>query len=204
MEEYGIWDFVNDSERTKYAYSNIPRLLENNKRVNNKLISFMDTMLAEVEKSNFIADVHNIWNLLEDVRRVWIRDYAWVKIELDLSPSIQYFLPEDILKVIFDNLILNSIQHNEDRNHLTIYIQAILNNNVLDFLYNDDGKGLDQKYIDNPMKILEVHESSRKQGHGLGMWIVNNTVVMSGGRISEINGYSGFKIQFSLGGKFSG
>lgn len=63
---------------------------------------------------------------------------------------------------------------------------------------------MDQKYIDNPMKILEVHETSRKQGHGLGMWIVNNTVVMSGGQISEIKGTGGFSILFTLGGNFNG
>src|SRR5690606_18301999 len=58
MKEFGIWDFVNDSERTKYAYSNIPVLLEKNKRVNSKLVTFMDTMLAEVEKSKFFAENH--------------------------------------------------------------------------------------------------------------------------------------------------
>ncbi|TXK83556.1 ATP-binding protein [Paenibacillus sp. N3.4] len=204
MEEYGIWGFVNESERTKYAYSNIPELLDKNKRVNSKIVSFMDTMLAEVEKSNFFAEEHIILELLEDVKRVWERDYAWVKIELDLSSTIHYVLAEDVLKVIFDNLILNSIQHNEDRNHLSIYIQAVPNNGGLEFLYTDDGKGLNHKYIDNPMKILEVHETSRKQGHGLGMWIVNNTVVMSGGKITKIEGISGFSMQFTLGGNLNG
>ena len=50
-------------------------------------------------------------------------------------------------------------------------------------------------------KILEVHETTRKNGHGLGMWIVNNTIQMSGGKIKEIKGDSGFSITFSLGGK---
>ncbi|MGM1019052.1 MAG: sensor histidine kinase [Bacillota bacterium] len=204
MKDYGIWDFVNDSERTKYAYSNIPELLDKNKRVNSKLVSFMDTMLAEVEKSNFFAEEHNILELLENVKSVWERDYAWVKIKLELSSTINYILPEDSLKVIFDNLILNSIQHNDDRNHLSIYIHAAPNNGVLEFSYTDDGKGLAPKYIDNPMKILEVHETSREEGHGLGMWIVNNTVVMSGGEISKIKGNSGFSIQFTLGGNLNG
>lgn len=66
--------------------------------------------------------------MLNDVKLVWERDYAWVKIELDLSSTIHYVLPEDVLKVIFDNLILNSIQHNEDRNHLSIYIHVVSSN----------------------------------------------------------------------------
>jgi len=68
------------------------------------------------------------------------------------------------------------------------------------FNYSDNGKGLDKKYLSNPRKILEVHETSRKNGHGLGMWIVNNTVTMSGGTISDIRGNNGFAIDFSMGG----
>ncbi len=50
------------------------------------------------------------------------------------------------------------------------------------------------------MKILEVHETTRKNGHGLGMWIVNNTVNMSGGQILDIRGTKGFFAEFSIGG----
>lgn len=204
FKAFGIWDFINDSERTKYAFSNIPELLDKNKRVNSKIVSFMDTMLSEIEKRNFFANEHNILELLEDIKAVWERDYAWVKIVLDISPTIQFVLPEDILKVIFDNLILNSIQNNDDRNHLSIYIKITPILGGLEFIFKDDGKGLNEKYIDNPMKILEVHETSRKEGHGLGMWIINNTVVMSGGEITKIVGTDGFVLQFKLGGKFSG
>lgn len=204
MKQYGIWDFVNEKEKTKYAYSNIPELLDNNRHVNSKLISFMETMLAEVEKSQFFAEEHNILELLEGIKYVWERDYAWIEIKLDLSSSTFYVLPEDVLKVIFDNLILNSIQQNEDKNHLSIFIKSTVNNGFLEFLYKDDGKGLSKKYIDNPMKILEVHETSRQRGHGLGMWIINNTVVMSGGEIKKIEGINGFSLQFTLGAKYNG
>lgn len=201
MKEYRIWDLVNEKEKTKYAYSNIPELLNKNRHVNSKMISFMNTMLTEVEKSQFFAEEHNILELLKNIKNVWERDYAWIEIKLDLLPLIVYVLPRDVIKVIFDNLILNSIQQNDDRNHLCIFIQATLNNGLLEFLYKDDGKGLNKKYIDDPMKIVDVHETSRKQGHGLGMWIVNNTVVMSGGEIKKIEGLGGFTIQFTIGGK---
>lgn len=51
------------------------------------------------------------------------------------------------------------------------------------------------------MKILEVHETTRTNGHGLGMWIVNNTCIMSGGEIQKIGGEKGFEIEFIIGGK---
>lgn len=69
------------------------------------------------------------------------------------------------------------------------------------FIYSDNGKGLDKKYINDPKRILEVHETTRTNGHGLGMWIVNNTIVMSGGEIQNINGTDGFLIEFTIGDK---
>ena len=68
-------------------------------------------------------------------------------------------------------------------------------------VYSDNGKGLPEKYKFDPMRILEVHETSRKKGHGIGMWIVNNTITNTGGEIQKIEGINGFKIEFMIGGK---
>ena len=57
------------------------------------------------------------------------------------------------------------------------------------------------RYLPLTMKILEVHETTRTNGHGLGMWIVNNTCTMSGGEIQKIGGEKGFEIEFTIGGK---
>ena len=137
---------------------------------------------------------------MERIKTDWKRDYAWIDINLHLDEDICFLISEDYLQVVFDNLILNSIQQNEKENHLTIDIGVRENAGLLMFNYSDNGKGLDKKYLSNPRKILEVHETSRKNGHGLGMWIVNNTVTMSGGNISDIRGNDGFAIDFSMGG----
>jgi len=64
-----------------------------------------------------------------------------------------------------------------------------------------NGKGLPPKFRFDPMRILEVHETSRRNGHGIGMWIVNNTIIGTGGEVTEINGLNGFKIEFRIGEK---
>ena len=110
-------------------------------------------------------------------------------------------ISEDILQVIFDNLILNSVQQNENTQKLIITISIKETNGFLNIKYCDKGKGLDDKYKMDPMKILEVHETTRTNGHGLGMWIVNNTCIMSGGEIQKIGGEKGFEIEFTIGGK---
>lgn len=202
LEEYDMWDELSSPDKTEKAYKNVPYLINSNNEVSTKIVTFMDTMLSEVEKKKFDATWQSISDLLSKTQNVWERDYAWVSITLQIEDDIVFLVSEDILRVIFDNLILNSIQQNENKDQLNINIIAKEQDSFIHFVYLDDGKGLDKKYDLHSRKILEVHETTRKNGHGLGMWIVNNTIVMSGGEIIQINGQQGFSIEFSLGGKF--
>lgn len=202
LKEYDFWDTLNEPQYTKFAYKNIPSLIKNNQKTNNKILAFMDTMLSETEKQQFKKRWQSIADIIKEVVSNWKRDYNWIKINLIMDDDIAFNISQDMIKVIFDNLILNSIQQNLSRNEVIISIKVCQSDNLLIFEYSDNGRGLIDKYKKNPSLILEVHESSRKNGHGLGMWIVNNTAIMSGGEIIDINGDNGFYIKFSLGDEF--
>lgn len=199
--EYNVWDELNLPENTKKSYKNVPYLLKTNDVIGKKIVSFMDTMLSEVEKRHFEAKSQSIKDILLDICKVWKRDYAWIDIHVEMEEDIIFNISIDMVQVILDNLILNSVQQNEDTQHMDIKIDVSEKNGFLKFIYSDNGKGLDKKYIKNPRKILEVHETTRLNGHGLGMWIVNNTTVMSGGEIQKISGSDGFVIEFTIGDK---
>lgn len=201
LKEYDMWDELLTPEKCLKAYKNVPHLIESNRSVNAKIVAFMDTMLTEIEKKQFEASWHSVVDIISKIKNVWERDYAWITLLLELEDDVCFFVSEDIIRVIFDNLILNSIQQNENEDHLNIKISMKEINGKLMFTYSDNGKGLDKKYLSNPRKILEVHETTRMNGHGLGMWIVNNTTIMSGGEISCIKSINGFSIEFSIGGK---
>ncbi|ULQ60410.1 ATP-binding protein [Brucepastera parasyntrophica] len=201
LKEYRMWEELISPERTEKSYKNVPELIESNRRISTKIVTFMDTMLVEIEKKQFKTSMQNLTEILYTIKLTWERDYSWVTINILSKYDISFFTSEDIVRVILDNLILNSIQQNDKKEHLDIIISLKENENELLFEYSDDGNGLNKKYLSNPRKILEVHETTRKNGHGLGMWIVNNTVVMSGGTIFSIQGDHGFFIEFSLGGK---
>lgn len=201
LKEYGMWDELNLPENTRKSYKNVPYLLQNNDTVGKKLVTFMDTMLEEVEKKQFEAKYQSVADILAISKQVWERDYAWIGINILMDEDIVCCFSEDMLQVVFDNLILNSIQQNENTQKLNIKIEAMEGNDIIIFRYSDNGKGLDVKYKENPRKILEVHETTRLKGHGLGMWIVNNTCIMSGGEIRKIEGEDGFSIEFTIGGK---
>lgn len=200
LKEYGLWEEISSPERTGKAYKNIPYLLESNRIVSTKIIAFMNVMLSEIEKRQFEPSWQSAIDVLKNIKATWEDDYAWLTVNIINTEDICFYFSEDVVRVIFDNLILNSVQQNENRKHLTASILVRETDRGLSFVYSDDGKGLDPKYLDKPEKILIVHETTRKKGHGLGMWIVNNTVVMSGGQIERISSQNGFSIEFTIGG----
>lgn len=200
LKKFNMWDELISPENTEKSYQNVPYLLETNKQVSSKLLAFMNTMLSEIEKKQFEPSWKSVYDIITRIKNNWEDDYAWVTITINMDDDICFMISEDYLQVILDNLILNSIQQNESLNHLDITISVNSSGNHLIFSYADNGKGLDKKYLNSPEKILEVHETTRKKGHGLGMWIVNNTVTMSGGEISKIDGNDGFFISFTIGG----
>ena len=201
LKRYGFWDDVNDEENRKYMHRDIPALLQKNRRVNRKIITFMDVMLSESEKEQFLPENIDVYDLFRNIKSVWEKDYSWIDIQLHVQEGMEYRSAKDIFRVIFDNLILNSIQQNDTENILGIHIYAEKKGKYIYMIYLDKGKGLPPKYKFDPMRILEVHETSRKKGHGIGMWIVNNTITNTGGEIQKIEGFDGFKIEFMIGDK---
>jgi len=199
LKKFKMWEELCLPENTSKVYQNVPYLLETVDKINSKVLAFMNTMLSDIEKKQFEISFQNISVILKRIKRNWEDDYAWVKILLNMDKDVSFMISEDYLQVIFDNLILNSIQQNENKNKLAISINLSFSGSQLLFSYSDNGKGLDKKYLRNPERILEVHETTRKKGHGLGMWIVNNTVTMCGGEILRIDGGNGFAMQFTMG-----
>lgn len=201
LKRYELWDVVNDEENRRYMHRDIPALLQKNQRVNKKIITFMDVMLSESEKEQFLPENVDVYDLLKNIKSVWENDYSWINIQLHVEEGLEYRSAKDIFRVIFDNLILNSIQQNDAENILDIHIHAEERGKYIYLVYLDKGKGLSPKYKFDPMRILEVHETSRKKGHGIGMWIVNNTITSTGGEIQKIDGLNGFKMEFMIGDK---
>lgn len=200
LKTYGFWEELNSPEKTQHVYKNVPELLLRCKDVNHKTSIFIKTMLEQIEKHRFQNRRLNVNKEINRIAQKWMRDYAKIKIKVLISSTIEVDGSSDIFDTIFDNLILNSWQQNSTSNqNLNVKICASRVNGFLEMSYIDDGAGLSQKYINNPRRILEVHETSRKDGHGLGMWIVNNTIQMTGGEVVDIDGHGGFSIRFCLG-----
>lgn len=202
LKNYKIWENITNIPADTPMYKNIPELMNRNKRINRKLFNFIEIMLENIEKQNFINTDLSVGEQLGKIKFNWEHDYSLLDItitnnsyqKLDVvNSNIDYF------SVIFDNLILNSVQNNINSRKLNIYIEYKVIGKKILFKYKDDGIGLTEKYKKNPFKILEVHETSRENGHGLGMWIINNTLTFTRGKIIDIPTENGFCIDFEVG-----
>lgn len=198
---YGMWDRLCSKECTQYIFQNVPEMLKNTERIHHKISIFMGAMLANTSKSRFKKNQLEIFQVLDNIRQGWCCDYAQIQIDLKIEKGVTYSTSEDVIYVIFDNLILNTVQQNNERNKINIEIFMEQRESQLFFRYSDNGVGLAERYRSNPFRILEVHETTREDGHGLGMWIVNNTCLSSGGRVEKISGEDGFCIEFTIGNK---
>jgi len=198
LKKYNIWDVVNSPDNRRIACEDIPGLLENNHKAVEKILNFIDAILEKVEKKQFYAEYLNIKKVINQIVENWEKDYAWLNVDIDVDDEIEFNISKDTFYTIFDNLILNSVQQNSNSDKLRIKIVINKKNNRLKICYSDDGKGLSKQYLNNPKIILEPHETSRENGHGLGMWIINNTINLQKGEVLSISSEHGFEFAFEL------
>lgn len=182
----------------KPSSRNIPLLLKNLEKDLEKVLDLSDTIIDENKKERFEPREYSLEVLVEEIVEKWKTQYNWVNFKTNCTGEDIIMISYDYLMIILDNLILNSVQMNEYRKELEISVDFDYNEGKLLLKYSDNGKGLDKKYKNNPLKILNVHEGTREDGHGLGMWMVNNTVYKLNGNINIDAETKGFNLKAEM------
>ena len=187
-----------DLQLERPSSRNLPMLLETLSDDLEKVLDLADTIIDETKKDQFRVKEFELNDLADLIVNKWRQQYNWVNFIINVESDGSIIISYDLLMVIFDNLILNSIQNNENSSDLSITIELHYGDGNLNLVYFDNGVGLDAKYKDNPEKILNVHETTREDGHGLGMWIVSNTIYKLGGGIKINPLFQGFYLSASM------
>jgi signal transduction histidine kinase len=147
--------------------------------------------------SNLISSFKQIAvdQTVEEKRTINIREYV-DEILLSLNPklkktrvNVQVFCPVDLeiytfpggLSQIITNLLVNSLVHaynDEDQGYISINI--LKNENILELIYSDDGKGIEKEDLG---KIFDPFFTTKRGsgGTGLGLNIVYNIVTQKYG-----------------------
>lgn len=117
-------------------------------------------------------------------------------IDLDIAEDAQdYKINGDsrLLERIFNNLIGNSINHNE--NGCSIYIKVSKTEDRIHIEICDDGYGFEEEKLDELNNSSEIPSG---KNHGLGLFIVKQIIQVHKGNISFGNGKTGVRIEIEL------
>jgi len=112
-----------------------------------------------------------------------------VKIEIP-NKDVEFVYDADKIEVVFDNLIINSFEAINGKGKITIRINDLENEVVIDV--EDSGTGVPDELIPN---IFEPLFTTKKRGTGLGLASCKSIVEQHGGSISVKNKPSVFTVK---------
>lgn len=183
-------DYINQADRVREAFTSWFQVtiesVKNDKRRRRK-----------VDIAKAIAGLSESWNQTLANKDIHIRFE-----NINGAEIILKCFPFEI-ETIINNLVTNSVAALEriSIENKEILINISENEEYVCIDYSDTGAGLIEKYKTNPGKILQAFETSKRDasgelvGTGMGMWIVNNTVLEYRGKIDldkNIKTNSGF------------
>ncbi|MCI8411222.1 MAG: sensor histidine kinase [Clostridia bacterium] len=196
--------FKQDIDRAIMNLEKAQKCLEN-------LNSWFDVTIDSIKRDKRNMKFTDINVLMNNQIEKWkvVLDNQNIDIKLD-AEEIELFkcFPYEIESII-SNLIANSVSAFRGIKDKKIHIIIKKINNGFEIIYKDTGKGLSEKYKNEPNKILEAFETDKMNGlneivgTGMGMWIIDTIVKRYQGEIDleeNKNLKQGFKIEISLTG----
>lgn len=147
-------------------------------------------------------------NLIAVIRQVVV---DFINMNIDEKYTIEWktdetltFCPvcidKDLIKRAVNNLIQNSINHNEQGCH--IFVRVISQDNVCTVVIADDGIGATDEQIEelnNTPHYMVCDEKTTEQRHGLGLLIVKQIIFAHKGEmLIKHDEYGGFEVDLSL------
>ncbi len=157
----------------------------------------------KVDIGRIISGLADSWNQTLANKRINIQ-----YLNLNNDEIVLKCFPYEI-ETIINNLVTNSVASFDSiiTNEREIIVKIFEDEEYVWIDYSDTGAGLVDIYKKNPEKILEAFETSKRDadgeliGTGMGMWIVNNTVLDYKGKIDlskNIETKEGFYATISL------
>ncbi|MHB8206067.1 PAS domain-containing sensor histidine kinase [Mucilaginibacter sp.] len=128
-------------------------------------------------------------------------DKYGIEIKYDFVEINEFVTLRAYLYSIFYNLISNSIKYRRPQVHCIIEIKSRLKKNKLEFIFMDNGMGIDLAKNGSNIFGLYKRFHTNIEGKGMGLFMVKTQVEILGGKISVQsvpNEGTEFKIEFEL------
>ncbi|UII24534.1 ATP-binding protein [Fulvivirga maritima] len=136
--------------------------------------SRLDVIKEEVNFHEIISEVFGIYKYLNHFNKI----KRIVKVEQGV-----YFSDKNRLRIIFNNLISNSIRYCDvNKEHSLVEISVYKSNGFIHISVCDNGIGIPEQYQKNIFEMFYRADESRS-GSGLGLYIVKEAVTLLNGEI---------------------
>jgi len=157
-----------------------------------RAIARMSNQIDDVLEFVKIQSLHTRKNSLLDTLALSlakINTSSNVKIHIP-DKSVEFVYDTDKLEIVFDNLLINSIQAINDDGEITIRFIDI--ENEVEIEIEDSGDGVSDEIIS---KVFEPLFTTKKKGTGLGLASCKSIIEQHGGSISVRNNPTVFTIK---------
>lgn len=148
----------------------------------NRLDGIIQNFLKAIRPIHPEFNELNLLELLDEVlflQQHEMEDLA-IRVEVELSPSLPMVLVDrNQIKQVFFNIIKNAVQAIGKGGLLKIQTEP--DDEFLNMHFEDNGIGIDEKHLS---KIFDPYYSTKEDGSGLGMMIVQRIMRNHGGQIA--------------------
>ena len=151
-----------------------------------KLVSNVDK-LSKIDDSEESLKKINMNDLLEEAINYIKQSFQtkYIQIDVDLGEIELYFTANDLLLDVFENLLINSIRHNNNSN-VEIYIKASKffknNEKSIKFEFKDNGLGISDERK-STIFVRGKDIKKKTEGMGLGLSLVKKIINSYNGKI---------------------
>ncbi|MBL3658118.1 sensor histidine kinase [Fulvivirga sediminis] len=136
--------------------------------------SRLDVIKEEIDFNEIISEVFSVYKYLNHFNKI----KRVVRVERGV-----YFSDKNRLRIIFNNLISNSIRYcDTDKEDSLIEILVSKKDNFIYITVTDNGIGIPEQYLSNIFDMFFRADESRS-GSGLGLYIVKEAVTLLNGEI---------------------
>lgn len=165
-------------------------ILENSKRIQDMISGMLK--LASINQIQTQIDAIEINGYLS---KFFQNNYPQIKLEMEVSKNIFVNIDTDLISLVFNNLVLNSIKFSQN-NICIINVEFEEIQDKLILYFEDNGSGISQKNIDNIFAAF--FKSPDSDGLGLGLNIVKRALEKMNGNIEVMLCHTGAKFKITL------
>lgn len=192
---------LSNQQRLEYANAiqemsnQLSQLMTNILKLNKLEKQTMPLNVQKFDLSRQLTDCILLYELLWEQKEI--------EIDMDLPDHLWIESDQELLEIVWNNLISNAIKFSEPKT--TLHIKSYIKDAYCYVVIRDEGCGMDDKTKMHLFeKFYQGDTSHASQGNGLGLAMVSRIIELVNGQIeveSELNQGSTFTVRLLLEGK---